>query len=250
MSLLPSTATSSGSLTTKVIRASDIPDLVGQLPLTDWPTSERVRDILAHGLPQKGLPDEVNAWRTRNLPYLWKGLRRILAAKAFDVPTLYGAVWLDVMRADGTHVPYGLGSLRVVTEAGVTALVAAWSAGTQANQAAMAAFRYHGIGTSGAGEAASNTTLGAELTTQLNPDSTRATGNNTAVISTGSVANILRSVATVAVDATAAVTEHGLFNQEATGGGTLWDRSTFSAVNLSSGDSIQFTYDATFAPGG
>ena len=46
-------------------------------------------------------------------------------------------------------------------------------------------------------------------------------------------------------DATAAIVEHGIFSQAATGGGTLLDRSVFSAINVASGDSIQFTYDLT-----
>jgi hypothetical protein len=46
------------------------------------------------------------------------------------------------------------------------------------------------------------------------------------------------------------VTEHGIFSQAATGGGTLWDRSVFSAINVVSGDSIQFTYTCTVSSGG
>jgi hypothetical protein len=42
------------------------------------------------------------------------------------------------------------------------------------------------------------------------------------------------------------------FSQSATGGGTLWDRSKFAAINVvgASGDSIQFTYTATLSSGG
>ena len=46
-------------------------------------------------------------------------------------------------------------------------------------------------------------------------------------------------------DATAAITEWGLFSQAATGGGVLWSRIVFAALNVASGDSIQFTYDLT-----
>jgi hypothetical protein len=60
----------------------------------------------------------------------------------------------------------------------------------------------------------------------------------------------LTSTATVSFDATAAITEHGLFSQAATGGGTLWDRTVFSAINVVSGDSIQFAYSLTVSAGG
>ena len=84
-----------------------------------------------------------------------------------------------------------------------------------------------------------------ESTTALNPDNTRATGTRSQP-----AANQYRSVGTLTFDNTAAVTEHGLFSQAATGGGTLWDRSVFSAINVVSGDSIQFTYTVTVSAGG
>ena len=60
----------------------------------------------------------------------------------------------------------------------------------------------------------------------------------------------LRSTGTLTFDNTVAVTEHGLFSQAATGGGVLWDRSIFTAVNVVSGDSIQFQYTASLTAGG
>ena len=73
----------------------------------------------------------------------------------------------------------------------------------------------------------------------------RPTGSQTE----GASANIYRTVGTLAPDATVAITEHGIFTQAATGGGTLLDRSVFSAVNMVSGDTLQSTYDLTFASG-
>jgi hypothetical protein len=87
--------------------------------------------------------------------------------------------------------------------------------------------------------------LGTESTTVLNPDSTRATGTKSQP-----AANQMRSVGTVSFDGSAAITEHGLFTQAATGGGTLFDRSVFAAINVGSGDSIQFTYTCTWNSGG
>ena len=61
-------------------------------------------------------------------------------------------------------------------------------------------------------------------------------------------ANEYKSVATTAYNATKAITEHGLFNIASAG--TLMDRTVFSALNVISGDSIQWTFLITFASGG
>lgn len=135
---------------------------------------------------------------------------------------------------------WGVVSRKVVTDAGVALLVDAFD-----NTLANADCRYHGLGTGTTAEAAGQTALVTELTTEYNPNSTRATGT----FSQPS-ANISQSVATNTVDATAAVTEHGVFTQAATGGGTMLDRSVFSAVNLASGDSLQSTYSLTLTSGG
>jgi hypothetical protein len=60
----------------------------------------------------------------------------------------------------------------------------------------------------------------------------------------------MRTVGTLTFDAGAAITEHGIFTQSGTGGGTLLDRSVFSAINVISGDSIQFTYTLSLSSGG
>ena len=57
-----------------------------------------------------------------------------------------------------------------------------------------------------------------------------------------------RTVATVAYVSTLAITEWGLFS--ASTGGTMWDRKVFTAINVVSGDSIQFTYTLTVTAGG
>lgn len=206
-----------------------------------WPLRPAtMRDVLEFGAPQRGLPDEVNRWRLRNLRHLWRGWRRVALARSLRLPHFYGQLWLSVIRADGTVVDYGLASMRVVTTAGVNYLVDAFQNTTELEN-----LKYHGIGTNNTAEAAGDTALGAESTTALNPDSTRATGSTTE----GASANIYRTVGTLTADNTIAAVEHGIFSQAATGGGTLWDRSVFSTVNLASGDSLQTTYDATFTAG-
>lgn len=135
---------------------------------------------------------------------------------------------------------YGIVCRRVVTNNGVALIVDALD-----NTLTDATIKFHGIGTGGTAEAAADSALVTELTTQYNPDNTRATG----VFSQPS-ANISQSVATNTVDAVVAITEHGVFSQAATGGGVLLDRSLFSVVNLASGDSLQSTYAITFTSGG
>jgi hypothetical protein len=136
---------------------------------------------------------------------------------------------------------YGLVSLRVVTTAGVNYLVDGFQ-GTQN----ISLLRYHGMGTGTNAEATSDTALQTESTTALTPASTRATGT----LTEGASANIFRTVGSNVVNTTVSATEHGIFNQAATGGGTLLDRSVFAAVGLVNGNTFQTTYELTIAAGG
>jgi hypothetical protein len=101
-------------------------------------------------------------------------------------------------------------------------------------------FKYHGIGTSSQSIAESDTGCVTELTTQYNPDNTRATGSQT-----NNGANIYRTVGTNTVDANVTIQEFCLMSQAATGGGTMWTRILTGGIALSSGDSLQTTYDLT-----
>lgn len=208
-----------------------------------WPEIS-ARSVIEHGLPKKGLPDEVNLFRSYNARNLWRGAWRIAAAKRLSLPNSYGALWLTVIRENGDVIPYGLASLRVVTTAGVGYIVDALQNITEPEN-----LKFHAFGTGTNAEATGDTALQTELTTQYNPDSTRPTGTTTE----GASANIYRTVATFSPDSggTIAVTEHGVMSQAATGGGTLFDRSVFSAVNVvASADSIQATYEWTLTAGG
>lgn len=100
------------------------------------------------------------------------------------------------------------------------------------------AFKYHGLGTSSAAIAETDTGCTTELTTQYNPDSTRATGSQT-----NNGANIYRTVGTNTVDAGVTVAEFCLMS--ASSAGTMWTRILTGSVALSSGDSLQTTYDLT-----
>lgn len=182
--------------------------------------------------------------------YLWEQTRRLphLADAAGELLELVSRAWvleseLDVavFRASGEVELYGTVSRKVITDAGVAFLVDAWQ-----NSVELENLRFHAIGSGTTAEAASQTALVTEFTTQYNPDNTRATGS----LTEGASANIFRTVGTNTVDASVTVQEHGILSQAATGGGTLWDRSLTGGQSLGSGDSIQTTYDATCTSGG
>lgn len=135
---------------------------------------------------------------------------------------------------------HGIVSRKVITDTGVAFLVDAWQ-----NSVEMENMKFHGLGTATTAEAASQTALTTELTTQYQTDNTRATGTTTE-----NAANVFRSVATNTLDAGATIQEHGVFSQAATGGGVMWDRSLTGAQTLSASDSLQTTYDCTVSSGG
>jgi hypothetical protein len=227
------------------------------------------------GFPRPGLSPEVLAYRRANASRLIMPALKIVAGNALGLAMMTPALYLTKiarcrdcaektlelcarMKEGPTPdfavdfplcprcnvIPLGLASLNLVTTAGVNYIVDAFIDSPSGNNVEL--FDFHGIGTTNTAEAIGDTALVAELTTQYNPDNTRATGTP----SEGASANIYRSVGTNTVDGASAIVEHGLFTQAATGGGTLLDRSVFSVINLGASDSLQSTYEATFAAGG
>ena len=187
------------------------------------------------------------SWKLRN-NLRWGFIKGWLAARLvvpfanwWGVATMLADLRIVHIKADGTRIDYGVVSRRVITNAGVTFLRDDWNNG--AND--INTMNFHGCGTTNTAEAVGDTALAAESTTALNPDNTRATGTRSVPAS-----NQYQSVGTLTFDASAAVVEHGLFSQAATGGGTLWDRSVFTVINVVSADSIQFTYVVTISAGG
>lgn len=226
-----------GDLSLTVIRANG--DVVPIRPdAEELAAPTRLRDLLRYGLPSEDAGQEANEWRLRNARNLWRGFRRVAAAKAFGIQAIQGTLFGTIIRASGEVVDLGLMSCRVVTNNGAALIV------DNLDQTGSLEPKYHGLGTGNTSEAAGDSALVTELTTEYNPNSTRATGT----FSQPS-ANISQSVGTNTVDASAAVVEHGIFTQAATGGGTLLDRSVFSTVNLASGDSLQTTYQLTVTAG-
>lgn len=223
---------SSGAVSTKVIRAERPYRLLN------------IKEIEYYAKPRADLPEIVSDWRSDNWAHNFgRGFEKVKKASEFNIPTFYGRLWAKYIPADSEleSIDFGLVSLRVVTTAGVNFIVDAFQ-----NTAELENLKYHGIGTGTNSEAVGDTALQTELTTQYNPDSTRATGSTTE----GGQTYIYRTVGTNTVDSGVAITEHGIFSQAATGGGTLLDRSQFAAINLGNGDSLQTTYDLTFSAGG
>ncbi|GIH07418.1 hypothetical protein Rhe02_54850 [Rhizocola hellebori] len=236
-------STPSGSLSIQHIRGGDpvrdqFDGIVGR---SLWPAKElTVAEIAHYGLPRKGLDERVNAWRTANWRNLFRGARKALTARALRLSNMYGSLYISHIKADGEVLDLGLASMRVVTTAGVNFLVDALQGSVEPE-----ILRYHGVGTGSNAEASGDTALQTESTTILTVDSTRATGS----LTEGASANIFRSVGTISFDGSGAIVEHGLFSQAATGGGTLLDRSVFSAINVVSGDSLVVTFDLTLPAG-
>ncbi len=205
-----------------------------------WSLIKLANPLAVHG--------EARRWRLRQTPRNFLELFRLaivmavlgVTGKVLGANLLvgYSSLVLHVRRADGTLVPLGLAGTKVVTNDGVAAIVDGLDTGT------MAAFDFAGIGTGGTAEAVGDSDLVTEITTEYDTNSTRPT----ATISQPS-ANVFRNLATIGVDATVAAVEHGIFDNATVGSGTLLDRTVFSVVNLSSGDSLQATYDLTLTAG-
>ena len=147
---------------------------------------------------------------------------------------LIGRLYARVIRNDGNIEDLGLISERVVTDVFVQYLVDSMQDSTTYP---MDVFKWHASGTGTTAESASDTALENEV-------ESRAEGTQTE----GSSANIYKSVATITYSASYSITEHGVFS--ASTGGTLLDRSVFSAINVDANDSIEFTYELTVNSGG
>ena len=144
---------------------------------------------------------------------------------------IWGILSAKKIAADGTVTDYGVVSVKKITTAFRDYLVDSLQDSTTYP---LDVFRYHAAGTDNTAEANTQTALGGEV-------ESRALGTRTE----GSSANIYETVGTVEFTATRTITEHGIFS--ASTGGTMMDRSVLSSsIGVESGDSIQFTYQATF----
>jgi len=106
----------------------------------------------------------------------------------------------------------------------------------QTETSAFGDFKYHEMGLGTATEDAANTAL--QTTTGI----ARVAGTQTETDH-----DTYKSVATITADASEAITEHGLFNTST--GGTMMDRTVFSAINVVSGNQVEFTFEISFSAG-
>lgn len=188
---------------------------------------------------------ERRVWQEANAEHFDRSLMAQQAAEDAvrgGAMSAVGNLWLTKVDRAGIQWDLGLAGCRVVTTAGVNFIVDAFQGLVEPEN-----MKYHGVGTGSTAEAVGNTALVTELTTQYQVASTRPTGTLGELAGN---ANVFETTATITVSAAVAITEHGIFSQAATGGGTLLDRTVFAAVNLAIGESLQAQYDLTFTSGG
>jgi hypothetical protein len=211
------------------------------------PVIRNLDDAVRYGTPGRNLRfwDRMaamrRAWQGENLINFDRSLHD---QDLFDQGKLFaiGHLWLAVYRKDGAVEDLGLASCRVVTDTGVGFIVDAFQ-----NLTELETMKFHALGTGTTAEAASQTALVTELTTQYSVSNTRPTG--TTGEKSGD-AKTYETTATITVSTTVAATEHAIMSQAATGGGVMLDRSVFSVVNLASAESIAATYQLTFPSAG
>lgn len=146
--------------------------------------------------------------------------------------TPVGRLYATKVDKSGNKESLGELSTQVVTTAGVNFIVDAFQ-----NTTEVETMKYHDCGTGTTGPVVGDTTMETQY------GGSRSTGTTTE----GASANIYRTVGTVNFTSTLAITEHGVFSAPTSG--TLLDRSTFSAINVVNGDSIEFTYELTVPAG-
>lgn len=147
-------------------------------------------------------------------------------------------LWYKFLYRDGrTTLDLGSG---LVTHAGVRLMTQ--DTAVSAGAATLNIMKNHGSGTGTTAAAALDTALQTAIGT------TATAGTNTNADSSPNAT--VTAVGTIAYASGAAVTEWGLFNSTTLSGATMWDHKVFAAINVLTGDSIQFTYVVTVNSGG
>lgn len=187
------------------------------------------------GIKVNRVPKAPLSWRVKNalrFTFIWGWFANKMAksfSRVTGIPTLTAQLSLKLFKADGSIVDYGVVSYRVITTAFVNFMVDQM----QAETAEWGDLKFHDSGEGSTAEAVGDTDI------ETTDGESRATGTQ----GEGASANIYQTVGTISYTTTKAIVEHGIFSQVT--GGTLMDRSVFSVVNVSNGDSIQFTYEYT-----
>ena len=179
------------------------------------------------------------AWRAKNMmrrSYM-TGRLGVKAAKLLSritgIPTMTAELSIRVNHG-GDWIDYGVVGYKVVTTAFVNFMVDQ----LQTETSEWGDFKFHDSGVGTTAEAIGDTDI------ETTDGESRVTGTQTE----GASANIYRSVGTITYTTTKAITEHGLFSIVT--GGTLMDRTVFSAINVVNTNQIEFTYELTVSSGG
>lgn len=143
---------------------------------------------------------------------------------------IWGLLSAKVITPEGKVTDHGVISTKKVTTAFRNYIVDSLQNSTTSP---LDAFSYHGCGTGTTAEDNTQTALVTEVGSRVDGTQTE-----------GATADIYRTVATITPGGSYAITEHGVFS--ASSGGTMMDRSVFSAINVTASDSIEFTYECTF----
>jgi hypothetical protein len=155
--------------------------------------------------------------------------------------------WSDLLIGNNYVEDYGTVSRKVVTDTGVEQLVDVFQ-----SSAAVMVWRWHALGLGSTAEATTDAALADEITTAGYGSATRSSGTQT----TGSAGpEVYETVGTVTIDSVTSGTpmvieEHGIFKTCTVASTGLWDRSLTGSQSLSTGDSLQTTYDLTVNSGG
>src|SRR6516225_9165364 len=86
-------------------------DLGGGDPRHIVTPADLIRESIETGLPRRFQPTAVRQYHYRNVPHLLRGLKTLVAAHIFRIPTINGSLRLKVIRADGVEIDLGLVSL-------------------------------------------------------------------------------------------------------------------------------------------
>jgi len=144
---------------------------------------------------------------------------------------MWGFLSARVFRRDGSMFveDKGLLSVRLVTTDFADYLVDALQ---DSANGTMDAFSWHASGTDNTAESNTDSSLVTEVESRVDGSQVE-----------GSATNIYQTVGTISYTASYTITEHGIFT--ASTGGTMMDRSVFSGISVTDGDSIEFTYELT-----
>lgn len=180
--------------------------------------------------------DRLVLWLRRHSPGTVVRLRGYWewVAGLFGILPISATLSVRVFRPDGHIEDLGVVSTHVVSTAFVNALVDT----LQASVAAFSTYKYHDSGTGTTTEAAADTTL----------ETPCAEARDTGTQEEGTTSNIYKSVATHTYAGTFSITEHILAN--ASSNGTIMDRSVFTAIVVTPGYKIEYTYQLTCTAGG